>query len=64
MAAKALYYSASLLWFALGAVCAYLAGFNAAWILVTVISAPGCLLFLILGLRAGKKDGDIPFVGY
>ncbi|MDO5844560.1 MAG: hypothetical protein Q4Q53_05400 [Methanocorpusculum sp.] len=31
---------------------------------VMIVSVPASLLFLILGLRAGKKDGDIPFVGY
>lgn len=35
-----------------------------ALIVVMIVSVPASLLFLILGLRAGRKDGDIPFVGY
>ncbi|HJJ42444.1 MAG TPA: hypothetical protein O0W90_03920 [Methanocorpusculum sp.] len=33
-------------------------------ILVTIISVPICILFLIFAVRAGKKEGDIPFIGY
>ncbi len=41
-----------------------LAGRNPAWIIFTIISVPGFFVSLVLGWCAGKKEGDIPFVGY
>ncbi len=33
-------------------------------VILTIIAVPAMILSLILGVCAGRKEGDIPFVGY
>lgn len=58
------YYLLALLFAALGILGLVLTGISGYAILLTIIAAPGFLVSLVLGVTAGRKDGDIPFVGY
>lgn len=58
------YYLLALLAFAVGILGLILVQFSIYAVVLTLIGFPGALVLLMLGVSAGSKDGDIPFVGY
>ena len=54
-------YFLALLAFAVGILCLILSGYA---VVLTLVGFPGALVLLMLGVSAGRKEGDIPFVGY
>lgn len=55
------YYLLALLAFAAGVLGLVLSGYA---LVLTLIGFPAALVLLMLGVSAGRKEGDIPFVGY
>lgn len=55
------YYLLALLSFAAGVLGLVLSGYA---LVLTLIGFPAALVLLMLGVSAGRKEGDIPFVGY
>ena len=55
------YYLLALLAFAVGILGLVLSGYA---LVLTLIGFPAALVLLMLGVSAGRKEGDIPFVGY
>ena len=55
------YYLLALLDFAAGVLGLVLSGYA---LVLTLIGFPAALVLLMLGVSAGRKEGDIPFVGY
>ena len=55
------YYLLALLAFAVGVLGLVLSGYA---LVLTLIGFPAALVLLMLGVCAGRKEGDIPFVGY
>lgn len=58
------YYLLALLAFAVGILGLILVQFSVYAVVLTLAGFPGALVLLMLGVSAGRKDGDIPFVGY